>query len=96
VEKKVKRVRLQLERESRVAYSHIGKWLSRGATSVPTWMASNKNFKRNLAKIKDGSEYFLMLKKYGRQYILNQCQCRMLMGMENEKIEKIERMVKVG
>ena len=87
---------MQLERESRVAYNHMEQWLSRGATYVPTWMAENKSFKSELARIKDGNQYFLMLKKYGRQYVLNPSQCRFLMHSTNEKPEKIETLTKVN
>ena len=96
MDRKIKRVKIQFERESRIAHSHMEKWLSRGATYVPTWMAENKSFKTELAKIKNGQQYFLMLKKYGRQYVLNQSQCKFLMDSMNERKEKTTLLLKVN
>ena len=96
LERKIKRVKMQFEKESRVAYNHMEKWSSRGATYVPTWMAENRVFKYDLAQIKDGQQYFLMLKKYGRQYVLNQSQCKFLMASINERAEKITSLLKVN
>ena len=96
MERKIRKIRDQVDREAKVAYNHISKWLGRGPTSVPTWMNQNALFKNELSKVKNGTQYMNLLKKYGRQFVLNPSQCRFLMATTNEKPEKIECMVKVN
>ena len=95
MDRKIRQIKLQCEREKKVAFSHMQKYLARGPTSVPTWMAYNLNFNRELAAIWTGEQYLQILKKYGRQFVLNPAQCRFLMSSANERPEKIEKVVKV-
>ena len=95
MDRKIRQIKLQCEREKKIAFQHMQKYLGRGPTSVPTWMAYNLNFTRELAAIWNGEQYLQMLKKYGRQFVLNPAQCRFLMASANERPDKIEKLVKV-
>ena len=96
MDRQIRKVQQQYEREAKVAYSHMSNWLNNGRNYVPTWMHGNKNFKSDLANIINGKQYLMMLKKYGRQFVLNPEQCKYLLKSENERPQKIERIVKVN
>jgi hypothetical protein len=95
MERQIRKVQQQYEREAKVAYSHMSKWLQNGRNFVPTWMNGNKHFKSDLANIMNGQQYLMMLKKYGRQFVLNPEQCKFLLQSENERPQKIQRIIKV-
>ena len=95
LEKSVKRICSQLERRKKLAYNNLSFWLSGGTGKVPSWMFKNKEFVRGLANITNGRQYIKLLEQFGRHFIVNQAQCKILLGANNERPEKIKNVVSI-
>ena len=95
LEGQVKIICEQLEVQKKNTYADLSKWLKNGTKTVPTWMSKNGEFVKGLKNVRNVHEYVALIKRFGRQFIVNQAQCASILNQNETTDEERREVVKI-